>query len=1803
MSVFRTGGTAVRAEAGSPLCQGDRIETGADGRIGITFDDGTAFNLSTDARITLGEFQRDPQSISSPAQVKVARGKFAFARGKDATRDGFSIDTPFATIRGDARSCAVATLTLVGFTIALLQKLEAAPNDPFLLDELIKYKDLQHGTLIITPNGGKTIVLDDPELTLIVGPPGSGLVQLVTNSTADMALLLALSDDANNAYQLGLADPFTTGSTDRAETHLFFPDGPLTTTVASNTTDLLDPLGDDPGGGGEETGGGGSGPPPPVLVFDLNESLIVEHDHSSGVQVDPDGEIDDTGDPFPIDLGDLDGFALAVAIGQASDGDPADPFVSTAGSSGPVLVTVEPSSQGVYSGLDVTDGGSIFLFKEFTDGEQVVVGREGGPDGPIAFVVFVTPDGQELWVQEFLPILHVDPADSPDNIPNDPDSLASVLNNVLLVRGTLVGTSLTQTAPIGDKIVFADDAPDAVNDGPRELAEDDAAIGGNVIDPDLGDTDETGEDDPGTDGATLTHVSLPGSGGTFVDITTGTETSLGSGIWQFEVSGIGIYTFQADGDWSFDPFLNQSGHPVDASFSYRLTDGDDDFDIATQPITVLDGDDPTGGQLGLAVQEPDLDTTQDGADLGPGTTTGSTPGETAETDSGSLSFTAGSDDVVSFAFGPTAGIAVQGLLGAPAITWTVDGTGALIGQIDGLDAIILQVTGSLISAGDTDDVTVTATLLDNFPHALLGADSILIGGIQVKASEADGDFGIGQVSVGVLDDVPAALDDSAEVQVQSELATVNALFILDKSGSMGSDGDPESRISLAKAAILDFASQSNVLSVRILPFDNPADAPSIWFDLTQPGGFAALEAYLDGITGGGNTNYEDAIYDAEQTWTDPPNIADLDNVYFISDGDPTSRSNNGINDGNAGGSGSSAGLTSQEKAAWEAFLVANDIDNTYAVAIGTGINDIDLQEVAYPNTPDETNNVILVQSAGDLSATLQETAAGSTTIPGNVIDTSIDDDLFGADGPGFVKTLRWDSDGDDDVDGADVVGYRFDGTDVYLNNVLFDDNAFEITFTTVNGGVMHFNFLTGDWDYTTPDTVNAQFDENFAYTIVDSDDDESAPATLDITVLPPPPSYALTGAPDVTEGSALIFTLTLSHASATDTVFKLAAIGGSATGGTDFETSAFRYSPDNGTTWFNAAGAGSDEVTILAGDTSILIEVDTSNDDFDEPNNESMQLVVDSIVSGSVASFGNDDDETGLIDDNDVTPTLSISNGTTSAALADVAAPLIAAVTEGNLAYFQLKLSAASGGDIVVRLDTDDNDAGGSSPGGDQSGASGGSDYVTGTFEYSIDGGLNWLSEPDDRDVRIPAGMTSILVRIATVENATFEPLEAFQVDFSGIQQGTANLASGQAPDGGFGGDGEIQISDDDNAPPSIPGGNEESYSIPENTTFVFDINATDANPGDILTYSILNTGGTDFDKFTIDPSTGVLSFIAAPDFENPNDVGGTNNNNIYVVNVQVSDGEDTDTQEIQVTVTDVGVANNDIVRTAVSGGGSTTVVPEWAFLHNDVGSSDITATGSLSGLTSASLLTIPGSVTIVNDDGDGGSFTYTAAGGETDSANVTVEIDLAPMSGDGSAEILVGTAAAETIDGNGGDDILLGGGGGDILIGGSGDDVLVYAAGVASIDGESNSSSNLLLDRGDILSVSGIVDFTALGDIFQNIETISMLASDGSAGNSTITLSITDVLQMADGGSANPGGSNGGFDYSQADALRIDGSAGDVLNLGPDAGTWLLATGVTGIPDGYVAYTHVTSGSVPSFNEDAYLFVATGVTVNGVGA
>ena len=96
-------------------------------------------------------------------------------------------------------------------------------------------------------------------------------------------------------------------------------------------------------------------------------------------------------------------------------------------------------------------------------------------------------------------------------------------------------------------------------------------------------------------------------------------------------------------------------------------------------------------------------------------------------------------------------------------------------------------------------------------------------------------------------------------------------------------------------------------------------------------------------------------------------------------------------------------------------------------------------------------------------------------------------------------------------------------------------------------------------------------------------------------------------------------------------------------------------------------------------------------------------------------------------------------------------------------------------------------------------------------------------------------------------------------------------------------------------------------------------LTATDADAGSTLTYTI--SGGADSANFTINGSTGVLTFVSAPDFESPTDVGG---NNVYDVVVQVSDGANTDTQAVAVTVT--AVNDNSPVITSNGGGASASI-------------------------------------------------------------------------------------------------------------------------------------------------------------------------------------------------------------------------------------------------------------------------------------
>src|SRR5450631_2840475 len=182
----------------------------------------------------------------------------------------------------------------------------------------------------------------------------------------------------------------------------------------------------------------------------------------------------------------------------------------------------------------------------------------------------------------------------------------------------------------------------------------------------------------------------------------------------------------------------------------------------------------------------------------------------------------------------------------------------------------------------------------------------------------------------------------------------------------------------------------------------------------------------------------------------------------------------------------------------------------------------------------------------------------------------------------------------------------------------------------------------------------------------------------------------------------------------------------------------------------------------------------------------------------------------------------------------------------------------------------------------------GGADAAKFTVDSST-GALSFVSAPD-YETPTDAGGNNVYDVTVQVSDGTLTDTQAIAVTVTNLNDNAPAITSNGA-------------------------GATASVSVAENTTAVTTVTATDLDAGSTLTYSIV--GGADAARFTVNSSTGALSFASAPDYENPTDVGA---NNVYDVTVQVSDGTLTDTQAIAVTVSDVAenvqLANGGVIFT-----------------------------------------------------------------------------------------------------------------------------------------------------------------------------------------------------------------------------------------------------------------------------------------------
>ncbi|MDQ8758009.1 PQQ-dependent sugar dehydrogenase [Sphingosinicella sp. LHD-64] len=116
------------------------------------------------------------------------------------------------------------------------------------------------------------------------------------------------------------------------------------------------------------------------------------------------------------------------------------------------------------------------------------------------------------------------------------------------------------------------------------------------------------------------------------------------------------------------------------------------------------------------------------------------------------------------------------------------------------------------------------------------------------------------------------------------------------------------------------------------------------------------------------------------------------------------------------------------------------------------------------------------------------------------------------------------------------------------------------------------------------------------------------------------------------------------------------------------------------------------------------------------------------------------------------------------------------------------------------------------------------------------------------------------------------------------------------------GGDGGSPDPGPSNRPPTFTSA--ATASVQEGATgTVYTATASDPD-GNALSFSL--TGGADQARFAI-TAAGALSFVTPPDFEAPTDADG---NNVYLVQIAVSDGTTSATLNLSVTVTDDGTGS-----------------------------------------------------------------------------------------------------------------------------------------------------------------------------------------------------------------------------------------------------------------------------------------------------
>ncbi|WP_330162700.1 type I secretion C-terminal target domain-containing protein [Comamonas testosteroni] len=397
--------------------------------------------------------------------------------------------------------------------------------------------------------------------------------------------------------------------------------------------------------------------------------------------------------------------------------------------------------------------------------------------------------------------------------------------------------------------------------------------------------------------------------------------------------------------------------------------------------------------------------------------------------------------------------------------------------------------GTLTLTGyDATTGKVSYTYQTSGQQAHTGDDTNVQDHFQITVEDKFGGKATEDLGVLITDTAPS-LKPITESSALSSHGT-NIMLTLDTSGSMNYssgvyNGSTQlSRLAVLKSSVnnlLDKYGEAGDVRVLILEFNSSATQKgSGWMSLAE------AKAFVNALSYGGGTNYQDALNKAMAAWNSSAtgklegnNVQNIS--YFFTDGEPDSNRSVG----------------STQQAAWEKFLTDNHI-NSYGIGLGTGATGGYIDPISYnPDRPGDSNT-ILVTNLNGLDAAIDGTIA--PPINGDIAaGGTLGADLNGARITQLViegKTYNYDA-ATNKVTATSGATYSFDSA------------TSELTVTTAHGKFtldMAGDNL-GNYRYV-PKTAGT---DTIQFTVQDGDGDK---ASSSITVNVTPPVYQTPDAVD-----------------------------------------------------------------------------------------------------------------------------------------------------------------------------------------------------------------------------------------------------------------------------------------------------------------------------------------------------------------------------------------------------------------------------------------------------------------------------------------------------------------------------------------------------------------------------------------------------------------------------------------------------------------------------------------------------------------